>query len=281
MTVEVLEPHGFCSGVKAAVERALHALSMPGPVYCLHELVHNEAVIAGLKAQGMRFVDDIRAVPCGAQVMFSAHGVSPATRAIAASRALRVVDATCPFVWRAHRQVHDYVARGLFVVVVGHADHVEVGGVWGEVVAAGGRGAIVGAAADVAELPPVAAAGIVSQTTLAGETIQAVVAALRARGVAVETPAAADVCTATKDRQEAVRRFVRAGGDGVLVLGSAHSSNTRRLAEIARAEGARAWQAGRVEDVAACDFSSVCRLGVTAGASTPEKFLRRVLGMLY
>lgn len=281
MTVEILEPHGFCSGVKAAVEKALHALSASRPVYCLHELVHNENVVADLKDRGMVFVEDVNDVPRGACVVFSAHGVSPNVRETARARGLKVIDATCPFVARAHRQVRAYVERGLNVLVIGHADHVEVKGVWGEVVAAGGRGAIVGTAAEVAALPEMGTVGVICQTTLAGDALSSVLAAVRARGFAVEMQAASDSCTATKDRQNAVRDFVRAGGDGVLVFGSANSSNTRRLVEIARAGGAKAERAGTVEEVAACDFSGVRRLGLTAGASTPESFLQTVSSMLY
>lgn len=283
MTIEILEPHGFCSGVKAAVEKALHALSASAsePVYCLHELVHNEAVVSDLTARGLRFVDDIQAVPPGARVIFSAHGVSPAVRKQAATQSLQVIDATCPFVARVHRQVCDLVASGLPVVVIGHADHVEVQGVWGELAALGGCGAVVRTAAEVKDLPSWSRVGVVCQTTLTDAVIQEVVEALHARGFKIVRQAASEACTATRDRQEAVRRFVQAGGDGVLVLGSANSSNTRRLAEIAQAAGARAWRVGVVSDLAACDFSSVRRLGVTAGASTPEKFLHDVLSMLY
>lgn len=283
MTIEILEPHGFCSGVKAAVEKALHALSASAsePVYCLHELVHNEAVVSDLTARGLRFVDDIQEVPPGARVIFSAHGVSPAVREEATARSLQIIDATCPFVARAHRQARDIVARGLPVLIIGHAGHVEVQGVWGEVVALGGCGAIVRTAAEVKTLPPLGRVGVVCQTTLTVAVIQEVMDALRGRGFEIERQRASEACTATRDRQEAVQRFVQAGGDGVLVLGSVNSSNTRRLAEIAQAAGARAWRVGNVADLARCDFSTVRRLGITAGASTPEKFLQDVLSVLY
>ena len=284
MKVEVIEPHGFCSGVKAALEKALHALASSGGdgVYCLHEIVHNESVVADLQAKGLRFVHRLDGVPTGGTVLFSAHGVPPSVRREAKARGLRVVDATCPFVARVHRQVRDYAARGVAVVVVGHADHVEVRGVVGEAEDAGARTAVVRDAAEVAALPfaPGEPVGAVCQTTLSEESVRTVIGALAARYPRLETTPASDACTATRDRQEAVRAFVAAGGDGVLVLGSASSSNTRRLAETAAAAGARAWRASSVAEFARLDFTGVSRLGVTSGASTPEAFFHRTLEFL-
>ena len=281
MIVEVLQPHGFCMGVRAAVEKASRTLSLSagGDVCCLHELVHNEQVVAELKAQGLRFVESLDDVPDGATVLFSAHGVAPAVRAEAQRRGLAVVDATCPFVARAHRAVRDFSARGVPVVVVGHADHAEVRGVVGEAPEC----SVVASAEDVAELPFPASSplGVLCQTTLSFGTVHAVLEALRARYPHLETPPAADICTATRDRQRAVEAFVRGGGDGVLALGSAGSSNTNRLVEVARAAGASfAARAGSLEEVRTLDFAGVRRLGVTAGASTPEDFLERVVDAL-
>ena len=284
MRVEVIEPHGFCSGVKAALEKALHALASSGGdgVYCLHDIVHNESVVADLRARGLRFVRGLDEVPSGGTVLFSAHGVPPSVRREAQARGLRVVDATCPFVARVHRQVRDYAARGVAVAVVGHADHFEVRGVVGEAEDAGARVAVVKDAAGAEALPfaPGEPVGAVCQTTLSEESVRSVIAALAARHPRLETSPAADACTATRDRQDAVRAFVASGGDGVLVLGSASSSNTRRLAETAEAAGARAWRASSVAEIAQLDFSGVARLGVTSGASTPEAFFGRTLELL-
>ncbi len=287
-TLEILEPHGFCMGVKAAIETAFHALSSSmsagGKIYCLHELVHNEAVVADLKTKGMCFVERLSDIPDGedAAVLFSAHGVSPAVRAEAARRGLKTIDATCPFVARVHRQVRAYAQRGLAVVVIGHAEHVEVRGVADEARDAGARTCVVMTPEDVValEMPREAPIGVVCQTTLASDVAEQVVVALRTKYATVETTPAAEVCTATRDRQNAVRNFVAQGGDGVLVLGSANSSNTRRLAEIAEQGGARAWRVGNMQDLAACDFPSVKRLGVTSGASTPESFFADALTFL-
>ena len=280
MKVEVIEPHGFCMGVRTAVEKASRTLSLSSgkAVYCLHELVHNEQVVADLKARGLRFVESLDEVPDGATVLFSAHGVALAVRAEAQRRELAVVDATCPFVARAHRAVRDFAARGVPVVVVGRPEHAEVRGVMGA--CDGAR--VVSTPEEVAALPfPDGPVGVVCQTTLSSGTVRTVLDALRARYPHLETPPAADVCTATRDRQRAVADFVRGGGDGVLVLGSIGSSNTNRLVEVARASGAAfAARAGTLEEIRALDFAGVRRLGVTAGASTPEDFFRCAVAAL-
>lgn len=262
------------------MDKAFRVLSAGGPVYCLHELVHNESVVTALATRGLRFVERLDEVPSGATVLFSAHGVSPVVRRQAEARRMSVVDATCPFVARIHRQVRDFAARGINLVVVGHAEHVEVQGVVGEAAGTGIDVAVVDAADAVAALPAWSRVGVVCQTTLSEDVVRAVWTALERRYPHVERPAAAGVCTATRDRQNAVRAFVRAGGDGVLVVGSPRSSNTRRLAEVAAAEGARAMRVGNVTDVSSCDFSGIRRLGVTAGASTPESLLRAVVDSL-
>lgn len=259
------------------VERALlMAAELRPPVFCLHELVHNEQVVDGLRKRGMAFVESLDEVPDGSTVLFSAHGVAPAVRDDAVSRGLRVVDATCPFVERVHRAARAFAARGVPVVVVGRANHAEVRGIVGEL----DDFRVVASPDEVEDLPYPADAplGALCQTTMSSGTVHAVLDALRTRYPRLETPAAADVCTATRDRQRAVADFVRGGGDGVLVLGSAGSSNTNRLVDVARMAGARfTARAGSVEEVRALDFSGVARLGVTAGASTPEEFLRHVV----
>ena len=267
-------------GVRAAVEKASRTLSLSSgkAVYCLHELVHNEQVVADLKARGLRFVESLDEVPDGATVLFSAHGVALAVRAEAQRRELAVVDATCPFVARAHRAVRDFAARGVPVVVVGRPEHAEVRGVMGA--CDGAR--VVSTPEEVVALPfPEGPVGVVCQTTLSSGTVRTVLDALRARYPHLETPPAADVCTATRDRQRAVADFVRGGGDGVLVLGSIGSSNTNRLVEVARAAGAAfAARAGTLEEIRTLDFAGVRRLGVTAGASTPEDFFRCAVAAL-
>ena len=263
---------------------ARHALSVHGEVWCLHELVHNGTVVDELRKKGMRFVECLEDVPEGGVVLFSAHGVAPCVRAQAAARGLKVIDATCPFVARAHRQVREFSERGVPVVVVGNAEHVEVIGLVGEY-----KGVeevkVVRDAAAVVDLPfpeegPV---GVVCQTTLSSGTVQDVLSALRARYPHLLESSASDTCTATRDRQRAVGDFVRAGdpsATGVLVIGSANSSNTARLVEIAREAGASAWRVDGPNELSSCDFAGIERLGLTAGASTPEAIVADIAARL-
>ncbi|MBP5284801.1 MAG: 4-hydroxy-3-methylbut-2-enyl diphosphate reductase [Kiritimatiellae bacterium] len=251
MTIEVLEPHGFCAGVRGAIDVAL---SLSGKVYCLHELVHNELVVAELEKRGFSFVEDVDEIPDGETVLFSAHGVSPATREAAAKR-LKIVDATCPFVARVHRDARAFAEAGLPVVIIGNADHAEVRGIVGET---GGKAYIY------PDLPEGRRIGIVSQTTMNADEVARIVGELEKKYEVVST---AQVCGATKERQDAVKNF---DGDALLVLGSANSSNTRRLCEAAKC---RVFRAGSMDEVRAIDFSGIGRLGITGGASTPESFL--------
>lgn len=282
MTIDVLEPHGFCAGVRNALRKALAlvAPSAPGasgasapraaqtPVYCLHELVHNELVVDDLRRRGFVFVESVEEVPEGATVLFSAHGVGPAVRAAAAARRLKVVDATCPFVTRVHAAAKAFAAKGLPVVILGHPGHAEVKGIMGEVP----DPIVVDTYPHPALVPGNAAAaprlGVVSQTTLNADEVHDAVARLR-KDFALETMA--EVCHATKERQDAVKAF---DGDALLVLGSANSSNTKRLCEVARC---RTFRAGTLEEVRQLDFGGVRRLGVTSGASTPEDFFGAVV----
>ena len=302
---------------------ARRALSVGEPVWCLHELVHNGTVVDELREGGMRFVESLEDVPEGGTVLFSAHGVPPGVRALAEARRLKVVDATCPFVARAHRQVREFAVRGVPVVVVGNAEHVEVISLVGEFKEFKGfkgfkesKGSkefkvvkeskvsndlkdsndsndpndpkdlkVIKDAAAVADLPfpedgPV---GVVCQTTLSCGTVQDVLSALRARYPHLLESPASDTCTATHDRQRAVDDFVRSGdpsATGVLVIGSANSSNTVRLVEIAREAGAAAWRVGGPDELASCDFAGIERLGLTAGASTPEAIVADIAARL-
>ena len=275
MTITILEPHGMCAGVNAAIAKALKLRG----VYCLHALVHNEIVINELKALGFSFVDRIEDVPEGETVVFSAHGVSPRIRAIAAARRLKVVDTTCPFVAKVHRAAKAFAERGLPVVILGDPNHAEAQGIAGEVEAAGGRVVWHGTAADAV---PDGAVGVVSQTTMNADEVARRVAELKARFPRLETTA--EVCHATKERQDAVRAFCAASaptdGKAVLVLGSVTSSNSKRLAEVARACGVRAFLAGSMDEVKALDLAGVDELGVTSGASTPERFFMEAVKFL-
>jgi len=259
----VLEPHGFCAGVKGALERAGRN---PG-AYCLHEIVHNDIVVGELRNAGMKFVESIDEVPPNETIIFSAHGVSPAVRAEAEARGLKIVDATCPFVAKVHRDARSFALAGLPVVVIGHAGHAEVKGIVGEVLAVEGASAYV--YPDVPEEG--AGIGVVSQTTMNSDEVARILEGLRGK-FKVKTSAA--VCHATKERQDAVKNFE---GDVLIVLGGANSSNTRRLAEVARC---KAYRAGTMEELKALDLSGAGHVGLTAGASTPEAFLNEAVEFL-
>lgn len=269
MKIEVLSPHGFCAGVKGALDKALRLAEEGERVYCLHEIVHNEIVVESLRGKGFRFVEDISEISDGSTVLFSAHGVSPSVREEAHARSLRVVDATCPFVMRVHKAARAFSDAGLQVIVIGKKSHAEVKGILGEA-----PGAMVVASADEARLLEPGAfvrAGVVSQTTMNADDVAEIVCVLAGK---FEIKSTAEVCGATKERQDAVKAFA---GDALLVLGSANSSNTRRLTEVARC---RTFRAGTLGEVRAIDLSGIRHLGVTSGASTPESFFEEALGVL-
>lgn len=276
----VVEPHGFCSGVARAVQTAEALLArFPGEtVYGLNEIVHNQQVVARLTGLGMRFVRSIDEVPEGARLLFSAHGVAPDVVARAAARLLRAIDATCPFVSKVHAEVRRFAAQGACVVCIGHRRHEEMIGVAGE---APERVRIVENAAEAEALtvPPDVPVAVVTQTTLGGEQVDAVMAVLCRRFPELRLPVATDVCYATRNRQQAVR--VLAGCCArVLVLGSANSSNSQRLVETACAAGAEADLVSTMEQLDGLGLAGSCQVGLTSGASTPESFLDAVVARL-
>ena len=253
MRIEVISPHGFCGGVERAVRIAQETLAGASPVFCLHEIVHNRDVVRGLEAEGMRFAETLDEVPDGATLLVSAHGTSPAVLAAAASRRLHVVDATCPFVAAAHAKIRENFAKGMRTAIIGEPSHAEVLGYLGE------PGACL-----PEDVKPGEAVDVVEQTTL-------------------DAGAHGGACTATRDRQRAVRTFADAHGGasaGVLVVGGENSANTLRLAGIARDAGLKAWRVSSADELAGIDFGGIGTLGVTSGASTPESVFRSVVEAL-
>lgn len=277
--VIVVHPHGFCSGVARAVAAAEAALARcDGPIYGLHEIVHNAQVTRGLAARGLRFVERLADVPPGAVVLLSAHGVAPAVRAEACARRLQVIDATCPFVDKVHREVRQFVADGCTVFCVGHAAHAEVIGIVGE---APEYVQVVETEAEAQQVQPAASekVAMVAQTTLNPERTDIIRDALRARFPQLRQPPREDVCYATRNRQLAVR-MLSAQTELVLVLGSENSSNSLRLVETVQQAGGRAQLICSCADLAALPLTSIHVLGITSGASTPESFLQEVLSDL-
>lgn len=229
-TILLASPRSFCAGVERAIEVVEHLLAeRGGPIYVRKQIVHNSHVVADLEAGGAVFVDELDEVPDGATVVFSAHGVSPAVRAEASRQGLEAIDATCPLVAKVHAEARRFAARGDTVILIGHDGHEEVEGTLGEAPA---QTVLVQTVADVDDLrvPDAARVSYLTQTTLAVDETAEVVDALRARFPALRGPASDDICYATTNRQDALGAIADQS-DLVLVVGSANSSNSRRLVE--------------------------------------------------
>ncbi len=262
------------------VDRALE--SFGAPIYVRHEVVHNRHVVARLRADGVVFVDELHEVPDGAIVIFSAHGVSQAVQGEAARRQLRVFDATCPLVVKVHMEVARFGRTGRSVVLIGHAGHPEIEGTLGQWNPANtGEILLVGSLSDVAALAPkdLQTLAYVTQTTLSVDDTKAIVTALRARFPTIEGPRKDDICYATQNRQDAVRRMAEAV-DLMLVVGSANSSNSNRLCELATRQGVRTFLIDGAENLERDWLAGVQHIGVTAGASAPEHLVRAVIDRL-
>lgn len=278
--VLLADPRGYCAGVDRAVQTVEVALERYGPpVYVRKQIVHNTHVVAELQQRGAVFVDDLGAVPTGAVVIFSAHGVAPAVHEEAAARGLRVIDATCPLVSKVHKEARRLARDELDIVLIGHQDHEEVIGTTGQ---APQRIQLVAGPEDVAALEvsdPDRVAWI-SQTTLSVDETMDTVAEFRTRFPGLTDPPSDDICYATQNRQSAVKQ-IASEADLVVVVGSANSSNSIRLVEVARAAGAPA--AYLVDDALGIDpgwLDDVTTVGVTSGASVPEKLVSDVLNWL-
>jgi 4-hydroxy-3-methylbut-2-enyl diphosphate reductase len=276
--VVLVSPRGPCAGVVRAIATVERALAIfPPPVYVRRAIVHNRRVVGRLAALGARFVDELDEVPVGAVVVLSAHGVSPAVRAEARARRLRVVDATCPLVHKVHREVRSFAGRGFDVVLVGHAGHDEVVGTLGQ--APGVH--LVEGVPDVGRVRVTdpGRVGCVTQTTLSPSDVAPVVDALRERFPALEQPSAGDICYATRNRQEAVA-WLAARVDVVLVVGDEASSNSLRLVETAHASGCSAYLVADAAELRQEWLIGATTVGVTAGASTPEDAVAEVVERL-
>jgi len=283
MDVLLANPRGFCAGVDRAIEIVERALETFGaPIYVRHEVVHNRFVVDKLRAQGAVFVDELDEVPDGATVIFSAHGVSQAVRGEAGTRGLRVFDATCPLVTKVHMEVARHGKAGRDVVLIGHAGHPEVEGTMGQWDASN-SGAIhlVETPECVQKLVPrdPEQLAYVTQTTLSVDDTKAVIEALRKRFPSILGPRHDDICYATQNRQDAVRRLGQQC-DLVLVVGSPNSSNSNRLRELAEKQGVPAHLIDGAGDIRREWIEGRRQIGVTAGASAPESLVREVLARL-
>lgn len=280
LSVLIAAPRGFCAGVDRAIEIVERALERFGaPVYVRHEIVHNKYVVDGLKAKGAVFVEELDEVPDGVPVVFSAHGVPKSVPTAAQHRGLEYVDATCPLVSKVHRQAERQIEAGRHIVFIGHKGHPEVIGTFGQVPE--GHMTLVETVEDVAALTfhPGAELAFLTQTTLSVDDTARVLEALRARYPAIVGPKSEDICYATSNRQEAVKR-IAPDCDLVLVIGAPNSSNSLRLVEVAERGGTEARLIQRASDIDPAWLDDVGTVGVTAGASAPEELVREVVERL-
>ena len=280
MKIVLANPRGFCAGVERAITVVEMALELFGaPVYVRHEIVHNRYVVERLRARGAVFVDALDEVPDGAHVIFSAHGVGRAVYEEAARRGLDAVDATCPLVTKVHLEVEQHGHAGRAVFLIGHRDHPEVIGTLGHYPeGANAQIVVVENEAQAAEVQVNTVRGVayVTQTTIAHDDTERVINVLRGRFTDLRGPHGDDICYATQNRQEAVRRLARLC-DVVIVLGARNSSNSLRLCEVAMADGVATHL---VDDEAGVEgewFDGARTVGVTAGASVPAVLVQRLL----
>jgi len=284
MDVLLANPRGFCAGVDRAIEIVKRAIETLGaPIYVRHEVVHNRFVVDDLKARGAVFVEELDEVPDNATVIFSAHGVSRAVREEAERRGLKVFDATCPLVTKVHFEVARQCRAGRDVILIGHAGHPEVEGTMGQWSRENGGGSIylVEDIDDVGTLQVGQPQNLAytTQTTLSVDDTRGIIEALRQRYPAIQGPRNDDICYATQNRQDAVREL--AGRcDLVLVVGSPNSSNSNRLAELARREGVESYLIDGAQEIDPEWVRGKRRIGLTAGASAPQVLVDGVIARL-
>jgi len=279
MKVLLCRPRGFCAGVERAIETVERALDKWGrPVYVRHEIVHNKVVVEDLEQKGALFVEDLSTVPQGSHVIFSAHGVAPEVFDQADKYELHAIDATCPLVTKVHLEARRFAARDFTILLIGHAEHVEVEGVVGE---APERTIVVATAAEAerVEVPDPTKIGVVTQTTLSVDEAMQVMTVLKRRFPELRTPRKEDICYATTNRQMAVKSL-HGKVDIWLVIGDPMSSNSNRLRELGAHSGVPAYLLLGPSEVKAEWFEGVASIGLTSGASTPESSVCAVVDRL-
>lgn len=279
LKVYLCAPRGFCAGVVRAIDAVEQALKLYGPpVYVRHEIVHNKYVVEGLRAKGAIFIDRLTEITdTKAPVIFSAHGVPKAVPEAAARRNLFAIDATCPLVTKVHREAEVHQRRGRLVVLIGHRGHPEVVGTMGQLPE--GAVVLVETVEDVAKLPLDLSENLayVTQTTLSVDDTRSIVEALTARFPQIVGPHKEDICYATTNRQEAVKR-VAPNVDALIVVGSPNSSNSQRLKEVAERAGCKISRLIlRADDIQWTLFGNISSLAITAGASAPEILVEEII----
>ena len=273
MKILLAGPRGFCAGVNMAIETLETAIRLYGtPIYVFHEIVHNKHVVDRFVKEGAVFVDSAEEVPEKATLLFSAHGVAPEVRQIATERKLRAIDATCPLVTKVHLEAIKYAKQNYHIFLIGHEGHDEVIGTMGQ---APGAFTLVETAEEVDTLPfgPEDKLAYLTQTTLSVDDASRIISRLKARFPQLIGPPKDDICYATQNRQEAVRQLSQEA-DLVLVLGSQNSSNSQRLAELAKEQGVQAHLIDGADEIDASWFDDVESVAITAGASAPEQVVQ-------
>lgn len=283
MQILLASPRGFCAGVDRAIDIVERAIELFGsPIYVRHEVVHNRHVVDRLRAMGARFVEELHEVPAGATVIFSAHGVSSAVEDEARRRGFQVFDATCPLVTKVHLEVARHARDARDVVLIGHAGHPEVEGTMGRFdTSFGGRIHLVEDVAGARQLtvPRPETLAFVTQTTLSVDDTEAIVEVLRERFPALQAPRIEDICYATQNRQDAVKRLLQSC-DVLIVVGSTTSSNSNRLRELADRAGIPGYLVDGADNLQREWFEGRSAVGVTAGASAPEVLVQQVVARL-
>jgi 4-hydroxy-3-methylbut-2-enyl diphosphate reductase len=279
MNILLASPRGFCAGVNMAIDTLDTAIKLYGkPVYVFHEIVHNKHVVERFTREGAVFVDAVEEVPEGAVLLFSAHGVAPEVRRVAEARRLRAIDATCPLVTKVHLEAIKYAKQGYHIMLIGHEGHDEVIGTMGQ---APDAFTLVETAAEVDALTfgPHDKLAYLTQTTLSVDDASRIIARLKERFPQIVGPPKDDICYATQNRQEAVR-LLSADADLVLVLGSQNSSNSQRLAELARERGIPAHLIDGADEIDPAWFRGHETVVITAGASAPETVVQDCVAWL-
>jgi 4-hydroxy-3-methylbut-2-en-1-yl diphosphate reductase len=274
-TVLLAAPRGYCAGVERAVDAVERALAKHGsPVYVRKQIVHNIHVVRDLEAKGAIFVDEETEAPPGAVVVLSAHGVAPEVYANADARGLNVIDATCPLVTKVHTQARRYAEAGFAIAFIGHAGHEEVEGTFGE---APNATVLVESVEDArtVELPRDRPLAYITQTTLSLDETREIIDVLRTRYPEIQAPAKEDICYATTNRQWAVKEMLDAV-ELLLVIGSRNSSNSKRLVEVAHSLGVPSYLVDDASEIDEAWLDGVETVGVTSGASAPERLVREV-----
>lgn len=284
INIALANPRGFCAGVERAIIIVEQALKKFGaPIYVRHEVVHNRFVIDDLKSKGAIFVDNIGDIPEGSHVIFSAHGVSKVVKTDAKNRKLIAIDATCPLVTKVHREVNKMYGENYHIIMIGHTGHPEVEGTMGQIEKNSPDASIhlIENKGDVSNLtiPVNNRVSYVSQTTLSVDDTQEIIEALKYKYPNIQGPKSSDICYATQNRQDSVKKMI-AYQDIILVVGSANSSNSNRLVEIAKKQGIEAHLIDNPDEFDSDILKGKNRIGLTAGASAPEAQVQLVINFI-